>query len=112
MNIRKGFVSNSSSSSFIISKTIKTIDNRILPTSEQLQKIKELAGPDNWGFSIGETSQFLIGYTEMDNLDIERFFQELEIPEYLYQVYRHIGWVGLDFFKETINKFSEDYDLK
>jgi hypothetical protein len=109
VKIRNGFVSNSSSSSFVLSKPIKNIEGRELPTKDQLYKVRQLGIN---GFIIGETDQFIIGYTIMDNLDIKSYFKSLEIPEYLYQINDHIGWVQRDFIEEIINfydKYREDH---
>jgi predicted transcriptional regulator YdeE len=103
MKIRKGFISNSSSSSFILSKTIDDISGSCLPTEEQIKKVKKIKCFD---FIIGETNQFIIGYTEMDNLNIKKYFEELKIPSHLYQINTHIGWVQQYFIQEIIDKFK------
>jgi hypothetical protein len=68
MKIRNGFVSNSSSSSFVIQKTKLT--------SEQIAKIKNhreyiSALCDEW--RIRDFSGILFGATNMDNFDMESF---------------------------------------
>ena len=73
MKIREGFVSNSSSSSFII--------NKCNITDAQLQKIREHS---YWGeiykipytneeWEIKETENTISGYTTMDNFDMDYF---------------------------------------
>lgn len=62
MKRRIGFVSNSSSSSFILDKRYITAD--------QLEKIKEYIESgcdDNEGWSLSEDEDFVRGYTVMDN---------------------------------------------
>lgn len=66
MKIRDGFVSNSSSSSFVVAK------NAI--TDEQKQMIydhSQEAGDDSW--SIHENEYFVSGYTFMDNFNMFDF---------------------------------------
>ncbi len=61
MKVRSGFVSNSSSASFIIDKRYITTD--------QIEKIKEFNNSKKcWDYwSISEDDEFLRGYTTMDN---------------------------------------------
>lgn len=80
MKYRIGFVSNSSSSSFVLDKNYLT--------KEDIQKIKEYCSnigeeegqcSDCW--SINETEDFLRGLTTMDNGDLFRWIKEnLNIP--------------------------------
>jgi hypothetical protein len=72
MKIRNGFVSNSSSASFILDKRYMTVDqkNKIVELNEK-NKIEETG--DSW--SIYEDEDFLRGYTSMDNGD---FFEQLK----------------------------------
>jgi hypothetical protein len=75
MKIRNGFVSNSSSSSFVIAKEALT----------KLQIAKLLEYPDSeenydrW--DIYEETYFIKGYTSMDNEAIDSFIDLLELPE-------------------------------
>ena len=93
MKIRNGFISNSSSSSFIVFKN--NLDKN------KIKQIKELKKES---FNVGETEEFMMGYTSMDNFGIEKFLKELKIPEYEYFVVDHIGWVFQDFIKTIIKK--------
>jgi hypothetical protein len=104
--IRTSFVSNSSSSSFIIGKTPEI-------SELQLRNIRELKNSpaEYTQFKIGETSRFIYGYTEMDNLGIERYLIALGIPKYLIQLSDHIGWVMREFLQEIMENF-ETWDLK
>jgi hypothetical protein len=84
MKTRSGFVSNSSSSSFVIK--LKNI------SGSQLQKILD---PDYSSQNYGEDSDFpytwsidldgskgtVEGYTSMDNFDMGRYLEELGVPD-------------------------------
>ena len=105
MKYRIGFVSNSSSSSFIVSK-----DNL---TEVQRLKLFEIAGPNGWGFSVKETEQFIVGRTIMDNLNIKDYLKKIKIPSCEYHVDTHFGWVFEEFLKEALGeepteKITED----
>jgi len=72
MKIRNGFVSNSSSSSFVIQK--KDI------TAEQLTQINkhaDEAGSESWG--ITETDTTIEGWTMMDNFDMEEYLEKIGV---------------------------------
>jgi len=80
MKIRSGFVSNSSSSSFVIEKKYLS--------GEQMDKIrnhskvgKELGLPngDTDPWSIEETDDFIEGFTWMDNFNMEYFLEKIGI---------------------------------
>ena len=75
MKIRTGFVSNSSSSSFVISKQALT--------QEKITKLLEYSGSkDNYdGWHIKEGKFFVEGYTLMDNGTIYDFIKSLDLPE-------------------------------
>ena len=74
MKIRNGFVSNSSSSSFVIAKTALS--------EEQIEKLLEYnESEDNWdGWHIEEEEFFIRGTTIMDNDSIGPFIDSLNIP--------------------------------
>lgn len=73
MKIRKGFVSNSSSSSFIL--------NRKNLTYEQECLISKLCDETNCGWLLFNTYGSLIGYTYMDNFDIAKFFDKIGVKK-------------------------------
>lgn len=89
MKIRQGFVSNSSSSSFVIKKKYLT--------KEQIEKIKNHiseAGKEKYddydfifdAWDITETLKKIKGYTYMDNFNMEEFLSEIDVRR------KHIEW--------------------
>jgi len=81
MKIRKGFVSNSSSSSFIIQSKDLTRDQiegllAYKTTAEQHCCTEWL--DDYW--NVWETETSVKGFTHMDNFDMGRVMEVLEIP--------------------------------
>ena len=84
MKVRSGFVSNSSSSSFIINKS--DLDNYQLEMIKDYYSICEsmvnqgtklnfYCLEDRW--SIYETDHTIEGYTHMNNFDIGEFFEKI-----------------------------------
>ena len=75
MKIRTGFVSNSSSASFIIAKEALT--------KEQIQSLLEYSDSEENtdGWTISEEKYFIKGCTIMDNEEIKLFFDSINIPE-------------------------------
>jgi len=79
MKIRNGFVSNSSSSSFVIRKSALSAD--------QLDKIlnHDKVGKDlgisysDWGWDINVTDQYVIGNTSMNNFDMDDFLSKIGV---------------------------------
>jgi hypothetical protein len=101
MKIRKCFVSNSSSSSFIVGNTSELSEFQ----RKQIRKIK--------GWTIAETEEFIFGWTDMDHIDIERYLEVNGIHSHLRQVDTHIGWVQREFLRQMKDLVqTNDYDLK
>jgi hypothetical protein len=113
MKKRVGFVSNSSSASFVLSKPVLTWPEKpggaevVRPTEEQIHSVMfELPKLNGGDFVIGETKEFIIGYSSMDNVGVEDYFKKIGIPFHLYQIDTNIGWVQGEFIKETISKWK------
>lgn len=69
MKIRRGFVSNSSSSSFILEKKFMTQD--------QINSIMSYEGGDYW--SITENDETIHGFTCMDNGYMQDYFKTINL---------------------------------
>ena len=87
MKIRTGFVSNSSSSSFIVLKKNLTANilNKITKHIEFAEKVLQDDFP-SWGsneedrWHITEHIDILVLRTQMDNFPMRTFLQKLEVP--------------------------------
>ena len=79
MKVRSDFVTNSSSSSFIISK--KYLDNNQIEAIRNHSSLGEKLGlrwcEDAW--DIEENENYISGYTWMDNFDMYEFLEEIDI---------------------------------
>jgi hypothetical protein len=93
MKVRNGFVSNSSSSSFIISlgyitaRQLTKIENHI----EEGQRLEiDCADLDNrWSISVGDRT--VEGRTSMDNFSMRDFLRQIGVPDDV------IEWEGDDY---------------
>jgi len=88
MKQRNGFVSNSSSSSFIIERKnlsddqVKSIRNHIEYYNEHFSQLPghyEQTDRDSWSIRIGEKS--VSGYTYMDNFPMDELLERIGINE-------------------------------
>ena len=79
MKIRMGFVSNSSSSSFLIQR--KYISESQL---EQIVNHDDEAGDDEWEITVTDT--IVRGFTIMDNFDMAEFLEKIGVDS------DHILW--------------------
>jgi hypothetical protein len=80
MKIRNGFVSNSSSSSFVINKRnlSKSQIRKIRDYEEEGKQYGLSCGSfDSWGIS--ENSTWMAGSTSMDNFDMAAFFERIGV---------------------------------
>jgi hypothetical protein len=122
MKIRNGFVSNSSSSSFVILKEslsekqkdmvlnyISWIDH-FVKLDKKLRDRFEYYKSDRW--EITEYEDFIFGETSMDNFSISDFFEYININKdyiawddgYNYEPYQS----QLDFIKRMKQKYRKD----
>ncbi len=110
MKYRRGFVTNSSSSSFLIAKKylsdkqIEAIRNH----SELGQKLHLQWANESW--DIDENDDFITGYTYMDNFDISELFKIIGIP------FKNIFWnefgFDLDNLEDYVEKDEDNEDEK
>lgn len=102
MKVRIGFVTNSSSSSFLIMK--KYLSEKQLQAirmhSELGERLHLQWASDSW--SIHENEDFITGETYMDNFDISEFFGIIGIPV------NKIMWSEFGFDLDNLNVNSEE----
>lgn len=95
MKIRTGFVSNSSSASFIIHKEKDNYGVHCMLTPEQIQLIHDhedvcekydlhCDSEDAW--SVYEEDDCIKASTSMDNFDMEEFLKRINVPSCLIEV--------------------------
>lgn len=108
MKYRQGFVTNSSSSSFLIAK--KCLSEKQLEAirmhSELGEKLHLQWASDSW--SISENEDFITGETYMDNFDISELFTIIGIPACVV-FWSEFGF-DLDNLDDYIENDDSDYD--
>ena len=97
MKLRKGFVSNSSSSSFVVDKNLTNavVCDKI---RNHMEVAREMYADheDEWtevgyiddnsdAWSIHEYAEKIEGYTSMNNFDMEAFFEKIGVPKEAYK---------------------------
>jgi hypothetical protein len=92
MKIREGFVSNSSSASFILKKRYLS-EKQIWQVRNHIDKYRELGIEypyqiSRWdAWHLVEDEDLIEGDTSMTNFDMEGFFETIGIPEEAYRFY-------------------------
>lgn len=101
MKVRQDFVTNSSSSSFIISK--KCLDEDQVEAIRKHGLLGQKLHLDNCSetWDISENNSYITAYTSMDNFDMDEFLQIIDVD------YRNVKW-GEDPFSLTEDKNWRD----
>ena len=100
MKVRRDFVTNSSSSSFLIAK--KHLDNDQIKAIRRHSALGERLGigwyKDAW--NIKENNDYITGSTWMDNFDMEEFLEKIDVDM------DKVNWSDLSF--DLLNEDEEE----
>lgn len=108
MKVRKDFVTNSSSSSFIISK--RCLDEDQIKAIREHSSLGEKLGLECFDepWNISENDNYITGFTWMDNFNMEEFFDKIDVNG------RNVNWSEYPFnLPEYVNEeMNENSDWR
>lgn len=90
MKIRSGFVSNSSSSSFVVNlDKLSKKERRVLLQFNEITGEHPRGWSDHWTITVDEDQGVIRGWTVMDNGDLDEYLEEQHIDDssFVYESY-------------------------